>query len=59
VYIDGRLAGAISYRIGQFSKEPICGITPIEQMFEVRDGQAVGGERVAAVGQWLEKQIRF
>ena len=33
VYIDGRLVGALSYRIGQFSKEPICGITPIEQMF--------------------------
>ena len=37
VYIDGRLAGALSYRIGQFSKEPIAGITPIEQMLEVRD----------------------
>ena len=42
VYIDGRLLGALSYRIGQFSKEPIAGITPIEQMFEVRDGQGVG-----------------
>ena len=51
VYIDGRLVGAISYRIGQFSKEPIAGITPIEQMFEVRDGQAGGGMQVAAVGQ--------
>jgi hypothetical protein len=40
VYLDGRLVGAISYRIGQFSKEPICGITPIEQMLEVRDGAA-------------------
>src|SRR5207302_1309262 len=38
VYIDGRLVGALSYRIGQFSKEPIAGITPIEQMLEVRDG---------------------
>jgi hypothetical protein len=38
VYVDGKLLGALSYRIGQFSKEPICGITPIEQMFEVRDG---------------------
>ncbi|MEO6982368.1 MAG: hypothetical protein ABI072_04555, partial [Edaphobacter sp.] len=37
VYIDGRLAGALSYRIGQFSKEPIAGITPIESMLEVRD----------------------
>jgi SpoIVB peptidase S55 len=38
VYIDGRLAGALSYRIGQFSKEPIAGITPIELMLAVRDG---------------------
>jgi hypothetical protein len=37
VYIGGRLVGALSYRIGQFSKDPIAGITPIEQMFEVRD----------------------
>jgi hypothetical protein len=35
VYIDGRLVGALSYRIGQFSKEPICGITPIELMLNV------------------------
>src|SRR6476620_5001552 len=31
VYLDGKLAGALSYRIGQFSKEPIAGITPIEE----------------------------
>jgi hypothetical protein len=37
VYIDGKLLGALSYRIGQFSKEPIAGITPIRQMFQVRD----------------------
>ena len=35
VYIDGRLVGALAYRIGQFSKEPICGITPIESMLGV------------------------
>jgi hypothetical protein len=37
VYIDGKLVGALSYRIGQFTKEPIAGITPIAQMIEVRD----------------------
>ena len=37
VYIDGKLVGALSYRIGQFSKEPICGITPIASMLQVRD----------------------
>jgi hypothetical protein len=36
VYIDGKLVGAIAYRIGLFSKEPICGITPIGQMLQNR-----------------------
>ncbi|MHB1935401.1 MAG: SpoIVB peptidase S55 domain-containing protein [Acidobacteriaceae bacterium] len=35
VYIDGKLIGAIGFRIGQFTKEPIAGITPIAQMLEV------------------------
>lgn len=34
VYVDGRLVGAISYSF-PFSKEPICGITPIEQMISI------------------------
>ena len=32
VYIDGRLVGAVSYALGSFSKEPIAGITPIQEM---------------------------
>ena len=32
VYIDGRMVGAVSYSLGQFSKEPIAGITPIGEM---------------------------
>ena len=35
VYIDGKLVGAIAYRIGQFSKEPIAGVTPIADMLEI------------------------
>ncbi|MDQ2746000.1 MAG: hypothetical protein M3T96_01930 [Acidobacteriota bacterium] len=34
VYIDGKLVGAISYSF-PFSKEPICGITPISQMLSI------------------------
>ena len=34
VYIDGKLVGAISYSF-PFSKEPICGITPIEQIVSI------------------------
>ncbi len=37
VYIDGKLLGALGFRIGEFSKEPIGGITPIAQMLAVRD----------------------
>src|SRR5438874_9665904 len=34
VFIDDRLVGAIAYSF-PFSKEPICGITPIKQMIEI------------------------
>ncbi|HWQ03489.1 MAG TPA: hypothetical protein VNL38_03330, partial [Candidatus Nitrosotenuis sp.] len=34
VYIDGKLAGALSLRFGQFSKEPIAGVTPIQNMLD-------------------------
>jgi hypothetical protein len=51
VYVGDKLLGSLSYRIGQFSKEPIAGITPIAQMLEVRDlpeqgsGAAQPGDR--------------
>jgi hypothetical protein len=34
VYVDGRLMGAVSYALGQFSTEPIAGITPIAEMLD-------------------------
>ena len=46
VYIDGRLVGAVSYSLGQFSKEPIAGITPIDEMTE--DATLPGPRRQAA-----------
>jgi hypothetical protein len=46
VYIDGKLVGAIAYRIGEFSKEPIAGITPAGSMLEIdaMDKSPAGGE---------------
>src|SRR5271154_3841899 len=35
VYFDGKLAGAVAFRIGEFSKEPIAGVTPIAEMLEI------------------------
>jgi len=37
IYIDGKLIGALSTQIGQFSPDAICGITPIELMLEIND----------------------
>src|SRR6202166_1261253 len=37
VYFDGKLAGALAFRIGEFSKEPIAGVTPIEEMMEINE----------------------
>lgn len=34
VFVDGKIIGAISYSF-PFSKEAICGITPIEQMLDI------------------------
>ena len=32
VYLDGKLAGALSLKLGVFTKEPIGGVTPIEDV---------------------------
>ncbi len=39
VYIDGKLAGALSLKLGQFSKEPLAGVTPIENILSLPKGQ--------------------
>src|SRR5574340_1006905 len=45
VYIDGKLVGAIAFRLGAFSKEPIAGVTPIQEMLEINEmDRAPGAE---------------
>ena len=44
VYINGKLVGAISYSF-PFSKEAICGITPIEQMISIFEQRQLEGKR--------------
>jgi hypothetical protein len=51
VYVGKKLLGSLSYRIGQFSKDPIAGITPIEQMLEVRNIPIGQGMDLAQGGQ--------
>src|SRR3954465_4370869 len=47
VYIDGKLVGAIAYRIGEFSKEPIAGITPAASMLEINELDKSSGQELA------------
>src|SRR6201998_897566 len=50
VYFDGKLAGALAFRIGEFSKEPIAGVTPIADMLEINAlDKSPGGIPSAAV----------
>src|SRR5246127_4008133 len=51
VYFDGKLAGALAFRIGEFSKEPIAGVTPIADMLEINALDKIpGGISSASVG---------
>jgi len=49
VYLDGKLAGALAFRIGEFSKEPIAGVTPIADMLEINALDRSPAEESAAV----------
>src|SRR5689334_25308474 len=45
IYIDGKVIGALAYA-WQFAKEPVAGITPIEEMLKIAD---LGSRNAAAV----------
>src|SRR6266581_1349088 len=48
VYIEGKLAGALSLKLGIFTKESLAGATPIEDMFALRLDNAVTTAAAAA-----------
>jgi len=48
IYIDGKVIGALAYS-WQFAKEPIAGITPIEEMLKIADlGRSTSSALIAA-----------
>ncbi len=49
VYLNGKLAGALAFRIGEFSKEPIAGVTPIADMLEINALDKSPAEETAAI----------
>ena len=57
MYIKGKLIGALSYSMGIFMKEPIAGVTPIEQMFEILAQEKVRPEELAALRGFNESYL--
>ena len=49
VYFNGKLAGALAFRIGEFSKEPIAGVTPIADMLEISALDGSPAEETSAI----------
>ena len=56
VYLDGKLAGAIAFRIGEFSKEPIAGVTPIADMLEINAMDKLRRKAAASQGSNRERR---
>jgi hypothetical protein len=50
VYLDGKLAGALSLKLGVFTKEPIAGVTPIEDVLSAEAPTERAGASQAASG---------
>jgi SpoIVB peptidase S55 len=50
VFIEGKLAGALSLKLGAFSKEPLAGVTPIESMLAVNSPAAPSAPASANAG---------
>jgi len=47
IYIDGKCIGALSYG-WQFEKEPVCGITPIDEMLKIAEAGTAQAPTLAA-----------
>jgi len=47
VYFEGKLAGALALKLGQFTREAIGGVTPIADMYEIEKAPASSGTQSA------------
>lgn len=48
IYINGKMIGALSYSIGAFLREPLAGVTPIEEMLEIINRETTRDRELAA-----------
>ncbi len=57
IYFDGKLAGALSYSIAAFVKEPLAGVTPISEMLEIIERETHRAQELAAVREVEENKF--
>ena len=58
VYLDGKLAGALSLKLGVFTKEPIAGVTPIQDVLNPPSQAAPAQAAVQQLGLPSEASTR-
>src|SRR5882724_7067123 len=58
VYLDGKLAGALSLKLGIFTKEPIAGVTPIQDVLNPPSQAAPAQAAVQQLGIPSEASTR-
>jgi SpoIVB peptidase S55 len=54
VYLEGKLAGALSLKLGVFTKEAIAGVTPIADVLRQPTEAAANGQPTSALPQQFE-----
>jgi len=58
IYINNKLIGALAYRMGNFMKDPIAGVTPIEQMLEIFNKEKVRYQEIITTAQQTSSHLR-
>src|SRR5438309_10480143 len=58
VYLDGKLAGALSLKLGIFTKEPIAGVTPIQDVLNPSSKPAAAQSAMQQLGLPSEASSR-
>jgi len=58
VYLDGKLAGALSLKLGIFTKDPIAGVTPIADVVRLQHRAALSNSLFRSTLPPCKKRLR-
>ncbi len=58
IYINNKLIGALAYSMGNFMKDPIAGVTPIAEMFEIFSREQVRNQEINVTAQQTSANLK-